>query len=79
MSIETNTVIAPTFDEWRRSKEALSRLECDLLLCHVTNMSRTQIVTYPDQRLNHVQLNELEALGRALSEGTPLALSLIHI
>ena len=73
MSIETNTVIAPTFDEWRRNKEALSRLECDLLLSHVTNMSRTQIVTYPDQRLNRAQLNELEALGRALSEGTPLA------
>ena len=73
MSIETNTVIAPTFEEWRRSKEVLTRLECDLLLSHVTDMSRTQIVTYSNQRLNCAQLVQLEALGHALSEGTPLA------
>ena len=73
MSIEKNTVIAPTFEEWRRSKEALTRLECDLLLSHVTDMSRTQIVAHSDQRLNCAQLKQLEALGHALSEGTPLA------
>ena len=73
MSNEKNSVIAPTFDEWRRGKAGLTRLECDLLLSHVTHMSRSQIVARANRRLNCAQLSQLETLGRALSEGTPLA------
>lgn len=73
MNIEAQSVATPSFDQWRRSKPALTRLECDLLLGLVTNMSRTQIVINSDQTLDHTQLKRLEALESAFNKGTPLA------
>jgi release factor glutamine methyltransferase len=73
MNIEAQTVATPSFDQWRRSKPALTRLECDLLLGLVTNMSRAQIVINSDQTLDRAQLKKLEALERAVNKGTPLA------
>ena len=62
MNTKSNTTAAPSFDEWRRSKTALTRLECDLLLGLVTNLSRTQIVINADQLLDCAQLQHLQTL-----------------
>ncbi|MAD06831.1 MAG: protein-(glutamine-N5) methyltransferase, release factor-specific [Gammaproteobacteria bacterium] len=73
MSTKGNTTAAPSFDEWRRSKKALTRLECDLLLGLVTNLSRTQIVINADQPLDCAQLQRLQTLEHMISQGTPMA------
>jgi release factor glutamine methyltransferase len=73
MNTKSNTTAAPSFDEWRRSKKALTRLECDLLLGLVTNLSRTQIVINADQPLDCAQLQRLQTLEHAISQGTPIA------
>ena len=69
MNTKSNT-IAPSVDEWRRSKKTLTRLECDLLLGLVTNLSRTQIVINADRLLDCAQLQRLKTLEHAISEGT---------
>ena len=73
MNTKSNTTATPSFDEWRRSKKALTRLECDLLLGLVTNLSRTQIVINADQLLDCAQLQHLQTLEHAISQGTPIA------
>ena len=73
MNTKSNKTAAPSIDEWRRSKKALTRLECDLLLGLVTNLSRTQIVINADQLLDCAQLQHLQTLEHAISQGTPIA------
>lgn len=62
-----------TFHQWRHAQVRLSRLECDLLLAHVMQMSRPQILARPEQTLDERQLSHLQRLSQQLVEGTPLA------
>jgi release factor glutamine methyltransferase len=63
----------PTFSQWRLNQQHLSRLESDLLIAHVTKMSRAQILARPEQQLDKAQALKLDQLSLALCDGTPLA------
>ena len=77
MTTKSNTTAAPSIDEWRRSKKALTRLECDLLIGLVTNLSRTQIVINADQLLDCAQLQHLQTLEHQLARAHPLPICLV--
>jgi release factor glutamine methyltransferase len=62
-----------SFSQWRNSQQKLSRLECDLLIAHVTQMSRAQILARPEQSLSRDQLLQLDSFSTALESDTPLA------
>jgi release factor glutamine methyltransferase len=62
-----------SFSQWRNSQQKLSRLECDLLIAHVTQMSRAQILARPEQSLSRDQLLQLDGFRIALESDTPLA------
>ncbi|MEC7970233.1 MAG: HemK family protein methyltransferase, partial [Pseudomonadota bacterium] len=63
----------PTFNQWRLKQQHLSRLESDLLIAHVTKMSRVQILAHPERPLDKAQTLKLDQLSLALCDGTPLA------
>ena len=73
MMLGDATAATPTFHQWRNTQVSLSRLECDLLLAHVMQMSRSQILARPEQTLDERQLSRLQRLSQQLVEGTPLA------
>lgn len=73
MILEHARVSTMSFSQWRNSQQKLSRLECDLLIAHVTQMSRAQILARPEQSLSRDQLLQLDSFSTALESDTPLA------
>ena len=73
MSLGRAALTLPTFNQWRLKQQHLSRLESDLLIAHVTKMSRVQILAHPEQPLDKAQTLKLDQLSLALCDGTPLA------
>ena len=73
MILERARVSTMSFSQWRNSQQKLSRLECDLLIAHVTQMSRAQILARPEQSLSRDQLLQLDSFSTALESDTPLA------
>jgi release factor glutamine methyltransferase len=73
MILERARVSTMSFSQWRNSQQKLSRLECDLLIAHVTQMSRAQILARPEQSLSRDQLLQLDGFRIALESDTPLA------
>lgn len=73
MSLGRAALTLPTFNQWRLNQQHLSRLESDLLIAHVTKMSRVQVLAHPEQPLDKAQTLKLDQLSLALCDGTPLA------
>jgi len=63
------TVIA----EWMSHAEDLPRLECELLLGDALEMSRAQIIAYPEREIPTATLLDLDADAARLRQGEPLA------
>lgn len=52
---------------------ATSRLDAELLLCHALNITKTQLVTWPDIELNDIELTQFHSLICRRSKGEPIA------
>ncbi len=49
------------------------QLDCEILLCHVLEVDRAQLRTWPDATVEPEQLQRFEALLQARLQGTPIA------
>lgn len=59
--------------EWLTRVQDLPRLDCELLLAKALELSRAQIIAYPERSISPQDQRELDAQVHALRRGTPLA------
>lgn len=62
-----------TLGQWLRTVDTEHRLEGELLLADRLNITRTQIIAYPETVINPNQLSQLQQDLEALRAGKPLA------
>ena len=61
-----------TVDQLRAVSDS-PQLDCEILLCHVLEVDRAQLRTWPDATVEPEQLQRFEALLQARLQGTPIA------
>ncbi len=64
--------------QWLQAHADLPRLECELLVADLLNLSRTQILTHPDRLLAAAELQQLDTNAQQLRQGVPFAYVVGH-